>query len=445
MQTLYLLLLGLLAPFVLGNWATSTYRAYPELEWLSHGTVHATGEGQSLQNQDSLSVLAIGCNAIELNRTLLALQVGQWVRAGMQLDYEALADCQEGHNRLSWKDFSTLHNRYNKVLRGFSDLTASEVNTAAEVMLILSDNGKSQIAHERLAPYGIVDQDHDDFYAHVMASTEAAFALPSFAKLPTQAQALLRQTADLGHFGHMLHLEGGPQMWQKLAQSDLLRKAPLIFDFAWMVHVFDVAGARGHVTTHGSLSYTTQTHQALEALYKACLAVDKGENQAYEAYHAIRCEWIGLSPKALHSDVFGRLAAMMRLFTPEEGRALKEGFEALSFADQALVQAAFGFNGFASLPADPTYIPAVLVNLIESPAMGCDGLERIKNTVSLVTPWLSAVLDEYKQRLGLGSWPQALPLNFNLVARAVKQDPKGVFLQVPLLDSTTGFVQLGSL
>ena len=99
-------------------------------------------------------------------------------------------------------------------------LSELQIAQAMETALVLGDIGKSEKARELFKPYGINAPDHDDFYGEAMHVIEKHPKLcPSFARLSSSAKNLLVNIANLAHYGHITHLEGGVGTFSKLKRK----------------------------------------------------------------------------------------------------------------------------------------------------------------------------------------------------------------------------------
>lgn len=297
---------------------------------------------------------------------------------------------------------------------------------------------KAASVRDMMADLSIHDPDHDDFYGHVMANDAALQRLESFRRLSPEQQNLLRQSANLAHFGHITHCEGGPHMFAKLKASDIVKQDPDVFEFAAIVHVCDVAGALGHRNPEGSLTYDQATHNAIEATFDACRTLQHGDEvSAYESYLRTRAAWLGFSPHAVEDRVLARLGAMMRLATPDAGRALKDGFSTLSPRDSDDALRRLSVSGAAQLPRTPTYMPAVLVNLMNNRSLGATPDERLARSVAIGVPFISAVLGFYQSMLSVGKLPMNVPLNFNVAAGVAATAPESLRWRNVMIDPKT--------
>jgi hypothetical protein len=284
--------------------------------------------------------------------------------------------------------------------------------------------GKSEKARELFKPYGAHSPDHDDFHAEALhILKEHPELCPTFAKLSPPAKNLLIESANLAHYGHITHLEGGPHMFFHLKQSGASSTA-LSFDL--FVHTCDVAGALGHVNNQSSLVYTEQTHAAMQGMAQACKVLTDShqtEKDAYNTYLSLRASWLGLSPDCRIDRALTRAGSMLRLFTPEEGRLLKDAVRKIDTANRDRIIAQLDIQEGKEFGRTPTYMPAVLVNLANNPTLGASREERISQAVVLGLPFIARVLEKQRELLAQNKADPNIPLNFNQAAGVAKNNP----------------------
>ena len=251
---------------------------------------------------------------------------------------------------------------------------------------------------------------------------------PTFDKLTPLAKKLLMQTANLAHYGHVTHLEGGPSMFLGLKQSNL-SFSPIAFAFDFFVHTCDVAGALGHVNNRSSLVYTEFSHQAMQAVMAACKILfdsQKTEVDAYNTYLKIRADWLGLNDQSRIDRALTRMGAMLRLFTAEDGSLLKKAILKLDLEQQIKILVQLDIKEGEELKRTPTYMPAVLVNLSNHSQLGLTREERISQAIILGLPFLANVLEKHKQSLSERKADPQIPLNFNQAAAVAKERPQAL-------------------
>ncbi|KAF3362561.1 hypothetical protein PHSC3_000799 [Chlamydiales bacterium STE3] len=410
------------------EWVKKCVLQYPEIHWLANVEVRKTEEGQATA-QSPYSEQLFGQKFVEFDRTIMTLRCLQLVLDGSEKAYQEFTESQPKNVRLSRESFDQLHSQGIYLTKAqYEGISELEIIQAMEASLVLGDIGKSEKAREIFKLYGASAPDHDDFHEEVMHILERHPHLcPTFNRLVPPAKKLLIQTANLAHYGHVTHLEGGPSMFSKLKQSVLSSKSPFALDFDLFVHKCDVAGALGHVNNHSSLVYTELTHRAMQAVGQACHVLthfEKTEMDAYNAYLAIRANWLGLDANDRAERVLTRIGAMLRLFNSDEGLFLKNSLLKLDSDQRAQIIAQLETNEGEELERTPTYMPAVLVNLSNNPLLGVSREERIAQTIAIGLPFLAKVLAKHRHSLAVKKADPHIPLNFNKVAFAAKEDPK---------------------
>jgi hypothetical protein len=220
---------------------------YPEVHHLAEARVAATNDGlQSGPPVEASYSKHLGKTGFfpEFKRTLLSLRCFEQIANGRGEDYEQFTHLQTS-SRLSWNHFQDLSRRWKSVVAydRQKGMEPEDVLKAAEVDIVLGDMGKTAWARHLMMDLGIYDVDHDNFYDRMMDHPEAPLRLHSFRRLDVDQQSLIRKTVDLAHFGHITHLEGGPRMFRKLKETEILHEDPAAFEFATLVYICDVAGA----------------------------------------------------------------------------------------------------------------------------------------------------------------------------------------------------------
>lgn len=409
------------------EWVKKCIQKYPEILWLADAEVRKTEEGLATE-KSPYSEQLFGQKFIEFDRTIMTIRCLQLILDGSENAYQEFTADQPSSAKLSRTSFERLHAQGIDVIKShYLGMSELEILQAMEASLVLGDIGKSGKAREIFNSYGANAPDHDDFHGEAMQILERCASLcPTFDKLTPLAKKLLIQTANLAHYGHVTHLEGGPGMFSKLKQSSLLSSSPIAFAFDFFVHTCDVAGALGHVNNRSSLVYTESSHQAMQAVMAACKVLSdpkKTELDAYNTYLKIRADFLGLNDQNRIDRALTRMGAMLRLFTPEEGMLLKKAILELDSDQQTKILMQLDTKEGEDLERTPTYMPAVLVNLSNNPQLGITREERISKAVILGLPFLAKILEKHKQSLFENTANPKIPLNFNKAAGIAKERP----------------------
>ncbi len=406
------------------EWVKKCTQQYPEILWLADAEVRKTEEGLATE-QSSYSEQLFGQKFIEFDRTIMTLRCLQLILDGSESAYQEFTMDQPNGAKLSRTSFESLHAQGVDLIKSqYANMSELEILQAMEASLVLGDIGKSGKAREIFNPYGATAPDHDDFHEETMQILDCYPNLcPTFDKLSPLAKNLLVQTANLAHYGHVTHLEGGPGMFSKLKQSGL---SSFAIAFDCFVHICDTAGALGHANNKSSLVYTEETYRAKQAVVSTCQILSnskKTEVDAYNAYLKIRADWLGLNDQDRIDRALTRMGAMLRLFTPEDGMLLKKAILELDSELQIKILKQLDTKEGKDLERTPTYMPAVLVNLSNNFQLGITREERISKAVILGLPFLAKVLEKHKHALFENKTNSKNPLNFNKAAGIAKERP----------------------
>jgi hypothetical protein len=121
--------------------------------------------------------------------------------------------------------------------------------------------------------------------------------------------------------------------------------------------------------------------------------------------------------------VLTRIGAMLRLFSLEEGRILRESFLKIPADLRGKIVEQLDSKMGEDFARTPTYMPAVLVNLANNPQLGASKEERLGQAVVLGLPFLSKILEMHKLALKEQKANPNIPLNFNKAAGVAKSAP----------------------
>ncbi len=408
-------------------WVEKCVAKHPEILWLADANVRKTEEGQAT-SQGPYSEQLFGQKFVEFDRTIMTLHCLKLILDGSDKAYATFTAAQPKDAKLSRESFRTLHEQGQALLKSkWEGLSEQQMAEAMETALVLGDMGKSGKARELFKPFGVTAPDQDDFYGEAMHIVEKHPELcPSFARLPAPTKKLLVEIANLAHYGHVYHLEGGTGIFNKLKESKIPHNDPVALSFDLFVHTCDVAGAQGHVNKDSCVVYTESTHNAMQAMGHSVRVLsdpNKSEMDAYNDYVATRSSWLGLNPQDEGDRVLTRIGAMLRLFTPEEGAILKK---AMGQLDASKIAAQLDVKKGDQPGRTPTYMPAVLVNLSNNPMLGSTKEERLSNAITMGLPFIARVLEKHKEMLAKHEVDANIPLNFNKMAGVAKTAPESL-------------------
>lgn len=409
------------------KWVEKCIEKYPEILLLADAHIYKTEEGQATL-QGAYSEQLFGQKYIEFDRTIMTIHCLRLILDGSDKAYLAFTAAQPKEARLSYESFQTLHLQGKNLLKSkWEGMSEQQIAEAMETALVLGDIGKSEKARELFRPYGINAPDHDDFHGEAMLIIEKHSGLcPSFDKLPSSAKKLLIKTANLAHYGHITHLEGGVSMFSNLKKSAIPSADPLALSFDLFIHTCDVAGAQGHVNNQSSLVYIEPVHHAMQAMgdaVKVLSAPHRTELDAYNTYLRARASWLGLNSEDESERVLTRIGAMLRLYTPEEGAVLRKAIVGWDVGIRNRIAAQLDIQLQDQPGRTPTYMPALLVNLSNNPSLGDSKEERLSQALSIGLPFITRVLEQHKELLANSKIDPDIPLNFNNMAGIAKTSP----------------------
>ena len=114
---------------------------------------------------------------------------------------------------------------------------------------------------------------------------------------------------------------------------------------------------------------------------------------------------------------------MLRLHKPEEGVVLREAIFKLDTSILNRIVAQLDVQQQDQPGRTPTYIPAVLANLSNSPQLVGSKQERLSKAIILGLPFITKVLEKHKKLIINDQIDPNIPLNFNIIAGIAKAFP----------------------
>lgn len=354
--------------------------------------------------------------------------------------YQKFISVQRSGEQLSFQSFLGLHALARKVAQN------KELYEAVVLMLVMSDVGKTPEAKRRALEAGLLRPDHDDFIEELLSFPEneserkakldkIVRLFPSFQKFPEATQVLLQKVASAMkiHLGHIYHVEGGQRMFAKFEEA--VKKGavtPEILDFAFLIQLSDVAASAAQVDFNGSLALNENAYQGYRLVGESLKIIQQGGNakDALQFYLKVRGDLLGLPSDTPIQRVLIRLACWLRFFSREEGALLSECLKKHSDEQQKLLIEQFGIEeteiGINAWLRNPTYAPAVLVNLLQQ--QKTDEPKQIKITRVLEgSVCMATLLRKYAE--SLENRNSLNPLSFNDYAGVAGKTPKFLTLK----------------
>ncbi|MGE3319797.1 MAG: hypothetical protein AB7I18_10940 [Candidatus Berkiella sp.] len=192
------------------------------------------------------------------------------------------------------------------------------------------------------------------------------------------------------HYRHMLYTEGNETLFDELIEGVLSGRIDKEqFDF-WVQHwTINICGFRGHLSPKGSLYLTRNTCKAMQALESSLARIFNEAITSKEVLNDyLDKRWQGLQLGDIperqlditEKRLLAHIAAMMRLFHPEEGQALLEGYRFIPKATANDLKEVYFTVPKGNEPT-PTYAPALYENGIDFRKEGLKNEDSILNQI----------------------------------------------------------------
>ncbi|MCB0329741.1 MAG: hypothetical protein KDD70_08755, partial [Bdellovibrionales bacterium] len=218
-----------------------------------------------------------------------------------------------------------------------------------------------------------------------------------------------------------------PQMMQLESPAGSLNQALSLSssakDLMCAHFLADLAGAIGHLDSDGSRTLTESTAQNFLQV-AACLRGDNAK-ELYDNYVGFIAAKIGINCETSEGYAITRIAAMLRLDSPLEGRELEEAFNAIGIREREVLALELGKSGIGEETAILAYFSPALFNNLRR-TFGSDRLnfqracsEGMELLAECFTIGRTAVTEEYPLTNSLSS--SVFRLDIGEVARATHE------------------------
>lgn len=408
------------------------FQNYPELSWFADEQVASTSEGKINENSltNNWTVLLqnkelINTNArkyIELERTLHSLVCFHLILDGSIKAYNYWIQKQK-NPILTKESFDKLHNLTNQYAATSND------KQAIEASLVYSDLGKTNTMKNKAHTQNILQHDHDDLIAALCKSPENVQEniINSFAKIdkPVKEHFLDLHLFVPLQWGNIIQLEGGAKMFDQFLSILLTnpeKNLKLLLNQNFLINVSDVAGAMAHIIPEGSATFNQNTFYGFQAVLNSIeeFLEDKNPQHIILKLIKIKQQQLGYDNQLNQEKLFilARIGTFLRFYTKEEGELLLNNAISLwNQEDWKLLEEIFSLNsGINSWQRNPTYMPAVLLNLFNSNQEVPRNYQAALNGVII----LAKISQEYQT---LGNSNNEHPLSFNNLAAQARDNP----------------------
>lgn len=402
-------------------WVKDLVHNYPELSWFATREIDLGHDGMYHHDANSWSYRIWGEQYPEFDRAVLRIWALRAIYKGNFESYCFFVRGQPSNSTLTHSAFIDLHIDLNRLLESFPTFTLKrkKILEALEIFLVLSDIGKSHAARAKARSHGIFDPSHSDFFRTCLAQCPHIF--PSLARISFPYQEIIIKASAATNLEHVCNIEGNTTVFQHY--NDFPLEKPF-FNFAFMAHVCSCAAKKSYQRIDGCRNFDQNMHQSMQAVYNLYMQnPHQPPHLLYKKYLALRARWLGLDINIPEERVLARVGAMIDLVGVEKGRMLKQAFAKLDVRLQALVISQFDPRNKDQLLRTPLHITSILNNMIEHKSLGYNFQERLEKTLVLSLPFVAQVLKEHREYLRSNAEKSFVPLNFNQIARAIKDNP----------------------
>jgi hypothetical protein len=371
----------------------SLFVSYPELYFLARRDLSLAKE-PLFSKEKSYSQALFNERFDALDQTLLSLKCLSLIFEGSPSAYEELVVAQPVPLRLSKESFAQLH----------------------EIALTLTKSHPTISPHEmfRICQAAVILKAFDQ--TAVKEKNEL------FSSLSKEGKEFLFASCQPINYRHIFHLEGGREMFALLKEKIVAKKAtPLSVDFDLFIYLCHLAGREkeslpSSLTEEAFLAFQI----ARDSLHLLCSS--SKEEEAYLMCIEKRASLLHIELKKSSDRTMIRIASLLHLFSPSEGKSLKEAFHSLSYAPKESIF--LQFDEKKAPVSTPLYLSDLLLNVFNAPSSGIVVKEKIEKTIHSALPLVAQIFKEYQERVQLGHFDRNVSLNFLKAALFAKQHPQ---------------------
>lgn len=367
-----------------------------ELERLKSATVqeHATN-GETSGTRSPSSIL-FDHEYDEVNRTLTGLLCLRWIYNDQ---YEKFTACQPTSLRLNTVSFEWLRQHFH------ANLKSSEDVLQLVVSMLINDLGKDPNLRTDLAWHfakegrTLDDQNHD-------ALLYEAANVPGMIKCLSLLNDNQRRDLILGlelgselNAGQLAQAENVPINLEFLKE---LQGHEHAFELKFMEQILDVAGAKGHVNSSGSINLIQPVFEAFETVHYVSLEIIRNDIPLRTAYDLVLKKRgkllidVGFRRLSVDNDpdrALLRLLTMGRTVDKDQAELFATAFETLEDSKRASLITGLNIDGNVNEQAVlPYYMPAAIANLLGK-TRACSETDRQQALTSLMR-YLAKVFEQ---------------------------------------------------
>lgn len=360
---------------------------YEELEWF------ATAEVIDKALYEMPSKMIFGKSIPPFDRILLRLKILDTILTGRYEDYLDLVKEQTKEMRLEWNQFQDLQNHMRTVIEGNKKLSPELVREAVEFAIVVGEIGETQTARNKAWVYEIVTNDTRTFIERVMEMHPEM--LPSYSKLKPEQQRIVKTILTLVRFQEIADLRAGEETFERIKKSKILEEEPELFELALLVFACEIAGSLGDYCFCSSPWFTKYACQDVNSIRKAFyLLKEKSAKEAAQYYLGERSGCLDLDPGSPFNRVLARIGAMLKLYTPAEGKILKETFLKFQPHELATIVAQFDVNRPKEETIRISGLNVLFLVLRTQGHLGVSEKDKLSQSVLIAFPFIARVLKE---------------------------------------------------
>lgn len=388
----------------LGN--SLTKAQYRQLTW---------NDEQRVTNQASLAhAVAPSVDLpFQTKRVIARLYFLNTIRHDDIIDAYEKITAGQSENTLSLETFTSLAS----IIKNLNDVEFQQLWVAC--LTSVNDIVKGK-AHN-ISNFGVVPADSVEFLAKTMTKNPKLYpAAEALIEKDASAREGFRVMFNSGHFRHMLDLEGGDEMFDKLRQNPLNAQQLNLCLAYWLM---DITSLSIHTQNNLGSQYLTEPVGKIFLMLQQHLVgfVADSTKPILEEYVYDRMRSLDFPSSSPHrlfnqplqdSLLKVKLAGICRIFASDTSK-MTELHDALS----KLKKNALGFEIIQrvfnplrrNISSTPTYIPVVLGNLYKKTG-------SYEKSLVCALPIIAKIINNYEKSLMATARPDPSPLNFNALA-----------------------------
>jgi hypothetical protein len=242
---------------------------------------------------------------------------------GKYEDFLAFTSGQPKDKRLEWGEFQELQAHAKAHLLSLRGLSQEEIHKLLEFAVILDELKDSEVLQSKAWIYEVAADAEHSLVAKMIKKHPEVF--PTYAKLSKEQQALLVDLLSLPPLEPILTLTSPTLVFELFQKAGFPQKDPALLELLLLYTQCLTAKQRGDTTPCYSNTFNTYTYKNFLLVRKSLLQLEGHTfDFASQYYITRRGDFLDLDASSPLHRVLIHLAAAQNLYTPEEGKALKD-------------------------------------------------------------------------------------------------------------------------